>query len=133
VYKQTEALARLVNFVYTKYPFMKNDFAKGVLSIWENDDGTDHLSFWFDWDCGGVRKEIEKSYMLGSGFSFQDEGWIKYENPSASGLHSWCYNTVLNRYYADPVIATLQNNCPGLVITAQNATNNHVILEFRYR
>lgn len=133
VYKQTEALARLINFVYTKYPFMKNEFAKGSLFIWKNDDGSDHLSFWFDWDYGGVRREIEKYYRLDSGFSFQDDGWIKYENPSTSGLHSWCYNSVLNRYYVDPVVATLQNNCPGLIITDQNATNNHVKLEFRYR
>ena len=44
----------------------------------------------------------------------------------------WIIHPMTNSYYFDPVVATLQNECPGLQITQREVTQSGIRLSFRY-
>ena len=129
---QVEALAHLIDEVYKAYPFAKNDFAKGSLFIYQENNKTT-INFWYDWDYSGIQSFLEARHTFGSSFSFPDAERISYVSSSVTGLKQWLWSDILKRYYVDPAVATLQNNCPGLYITDQQIYDTGIMLKFSYR
>ena len=132
-HEQVEALAQLISFVYQAAPYAKNDFAKGNLYIFREDSGGYKLKFWYDWDYSCAKSIIEEKYALGSGFSFNGDDWVNYETTRIDNVTSWCKNSVTNSFYLDPVIATLQNNCPGLQIIERHVYDYGLHVAFTVR
>ena len=130
---QVEALAQLVSFVYKKAPYAVNNYAKGNLYIYKGDTGDFGLKFWYDWDYSAAKSIIEKQYRLGKGFSFRDDGWVEYKSARVADFERWCKNRITNAYDFDPIIATLQNNCPGLYIKQQTKYGEGIHLEFSFK
>lgn len=129
---QIEILAKVLNEVYRAYPFAKNDFAKGTLFIYQEGEETT-INFWYDWDYSGIKDFLRAKYSFGAGFSFPDDERIDYITTSVTGANQWLWNEVLNCYYVDSAVATLQNNCPGLYIISQETFDTGIRIQFSYR
>ena len=86
---------------------------------------------WYDKDDSTMQSVIEEKYTFDSEIGFYDSGKIQYESHSITGLKTWCYSDVTQSFFADGIIATLQNNCNSIRILDQNCTSQSVSVGFR--
>ncbi|MBE5815295.1 MAG: hypothetical protein E7320_08860 [Clostridiales bacterium] len=129
---QVEALARLIYVVYKNDPYAKNDFAKGHLFLYRDNNNNCVLDFWYDWDYGPAESIVRENYVLDSRITFDDGETIRYRTNNVEHF-DWIIHPMTNSYYFDPVVATLQNECPGLQITQREVTQSGIRLSFKYR
>lgn len=111
---QITALAQMVQGVYEGMPFVRNEFAKGNLSVWKNENDSLTLSFWYDWDYSAIQSYFNDNiYKLDDGFRFKDSGWIEYRRENITAKDNWCWNGITRCYTAESTISQFSCICPA--------------------